>query len=117
VTSRAQTDPVPQVPSAGSEHTRFGSTVRLAIAPLVLCSSGFFTADFLLSGMYTWPRTTRVIVLTITLTVLAYEFVYKEQRLRYPIPSDVRPLKAVLYSCVFPYALGALALIGLARLI
>jgi hypothetical protein len=117
VTSRAQIDPVPRVPSADSGHTRFGSAVRLVIAPLVLCSGGFFTVDFLLSGVYTWPRTTRVLVLTITLTVLAYEFVYKEQRLRYPIPSDVRPLKAVLYSCAIPYAVGALALIGLARLI
>ena len=86
------------------------------IAPLVLLSSGFFTADFLLSGVYTWPRTSRIIVLTITLVVLSYEFVYKEERVRRLGPSDDRALNALLFSCVIPYTIGALALVALARL-
>lgn len=101
---------------ADARELWFGSVVRFVIAPLVLLCSGFFTADFLLSGIYTWPRTSRVLVLTITLAVLAYEFVYKEQRLRFPNPSDARPLQAVLFSCLLPYAVGALALVGLAKL-
>ena len=86
------------------------------IAPLVLLSSGFFTADFLLSGVYTWPRTSRIIVLTITLVVLSYEFVYKEERVRRLGPSNDRALNALLFSCVIPYTIGALALVALARL-
>ena len=116
MTPQAQTDPVPGAPSISGWNAWFASTIRLAIAPLLLFSGGFFTADFLLSGLYTWPRTSRVFVLSITLLVLAYEFVYKEQRLRYPTPSDGRPLKAVLLSCVLPYAVGASLLLGLAKL-
>lgn len=91
----------------------FAGTVRLVIAPLILLSSGFFTADFLLSGLYTWPRTSRVLVLTLTIIILSYEFVYKEQRGRQADPAG--PVRALLYSCMIPYALGALALLVLAR--
>ena len=77
---------------------------------------GFITADFLLHGVYTWPRTSRVFVLSLTLIVLAYEFVYKEQCLLFPEATDGRPLKAVFSSCVVPYALGAILLVALARL-
>lgn len=93
----------------------FTEAVCVVIAPVVLFTSGFFTADFLLSGIYTWARTSRVLVLTLTVLVLAYEFVYKEQRARHPEASSVRPLKALLYSCAIPYGLGALALLALAR--
>jgi hypothetical protein len=88
-------------------------TVRLVIAPLILLSSGFFTADFLVSGLYTWPRTSRVLVLTLTILILSYEFVYKEQRLRPGDPAG--PVRALLFSCMIPYALGAFALLILAR--
>jgi len=97
-------------------HDRFGDTVRFLIAPLVLFCSGFFTADFVLSGLYTWPRTSRVMVLTVTVIVLAYEFVYKEQAGR-PNSSAGQALKTVVYSCALPYGIGALALLGLARLL
>jgi hypothetical protein len=94
----------------------FAQLLRFVIAPLVLFSSGFFTADFLLSGVYTWPRTSRVFVLTLTMCVLAYEFVYKEQRAHSSNEAVGRPLKALVYSCAVPYAVGVVALIALARL-
>ncbi|MFQ5931255.1 MAG: hypothetical protein ACE5MM_02485 [Nitrospiraceae bacterium] len=90
--------------------------VRLIIAPLVLFFGGFFSADFLLSGLYTWPRTSRVLILTLTVCLLAYEFVYKEQRARNPHASHDRALKALLYSCLLPYLTGVLMLLALARL-
>lgn len=95
----------------------FAATVRLAIAPAILFFIGFITCDFLLSGLYTWPRTSRTIVLTLTAAVLAYEFVYKEHGLRHGGGSPRSSLKALLYSCLIPYAIGALALLALARLI
>lgn len=116
MTLRAGADHPPHVQSEMGWQVWFAEAVRLVIAPVVLLTSGFFTADFLLSGAYTWPRTSRVLVLTLTVLVLAYEFVYKEQRARHPEPSSARPLKALLYSCVIPYALGAVALLGLVRL-
>lgn len=95
-------------------HALFADTVRLVIAPLILLSSGFFTADFIASGQFTWPRTSRVFVLTVTILVLSYEFVYKEQLARSASPD--RALSSVLYSCVLPYVIGALVVVGLARL-
>jgi hypothetical protein len=97
-------------------HARFADAVRLVVAPVILFVAGFFTMDFLLSGIYTWPRTSRVTVLTITIAVLAYEFVYKEQQSLHADRSPGDHLKTVLYSCLLPYAAGALALLALARL-
>lgn len=97
-------------------HARFAEAVRVLIAPVILFSSGFFTTDFLLSGVYTWPRTSRVVALIITVLVLSYEFVYKEQRARFPQRSHDDRMKILLYSCVVPYCLGVLALLGLVRL-
>ena len=85
-------------------HTVFSETVRLGLAPLILLFSGFFTANFVISGHYTWPRTSRVLALTLTVVILAYEFVYKEQLSR-PVPPD-RAKLVVLYSCVIPYLVG-----------
>ncbi len=95
-------------------HLWFAETVRLGIAPLVLLFIGFFTADFLLSGVYTWPRTSQVLALTLTAAVLSYEFVFKEQRLRFGRAPRTRPARALVYSCLVPYAVGFFALVGLA---
>ena len=65
-------------------QSRFADVIRLVVAPLLLLFSGFFTMDFILSGAYSWPRTSRIMALTLTLAVLIYEFIYKEQQLRHP---------------------------------
>ena len=97
-------------------HARFAGGIRLVLAPVLLSVAGFVTADFLLSGVYTWPRTSRVMALTLTIAVLAYEFIYKEQQARHPKRSVQEHLKTLLYSCGLPYLGGALALWALARL-
>jgi len=91
-------------------------TIRFFVAPLILFIGGFFTTDFMLSGIYTWPRTSKVLALTITIAVLSYEFVYKEQRTLKPGSSGAFAARAVLYSCLIPYAAGVAALIVLARM-
>jgi len=90
--------------------------IRFFIAPLILFSSGFFTTDFILSGIYTWPRTSKVLVLTVTVIVLSYEFVYKEQRTLNPDSSGSFAARALVYSCVIPYGVGVLALLALAKM-
>lgn len=95
---------------------RFADAVRFFVAPVILFISGFSTTDFLLSGVYTWPRSSRVLVLTITVIVLSYEFVYKEQRALHPDSSEAFAARALLYSCVIPYALGVAALVAIARM-
>ena len=85
-----------------------------ALAPSIMVFSGFFTANFLISGQYTWPRTSRIFALTLTIIVLSYEFVYKEQRARWRTEEQARA--AVLYACVIPYAIGVLAMVALWKL-
>ena len=94
-------------------HRLFAQVIRYALAPALLLFSGFFTANFVISGQYTWPRTSRVLALTLTLFVLSYEFVYKEQLAR----STVEQARtALLYACVVPYAVGVLVMFALWKL-
>jgi hypothetical protein len=97
-------------------QARFADIIRLVVAPMLLLFSGFFTMDFVLSGAYSWPRTSRIMALTLTLAILIYEFIYKEQQARHPEHSVEQRAKMLLYSCVIPYVAGACALIALARL-
>ena len=89
----------------------FPNIVRFALAPLILVFSGFFTANFLVSGQYTWSRTTRTLALILTVVILSYEFVYKEQLSR----NEPRALawSALLYSCAIPYVIGVLVMFAL----
>ncbi len=89
-------------------------TIRLVLAPLILLASGFFTANFLISGQYTWPRTSRTFALTLTVVILSYEFVYKEQLARGATVS--RAKQVVLHSCTIPYILGVLVMVVLWKL-
>lgn len=81
------------------------------MAPFILLFSGFFTANFLISGQYTWPRTSRVFALTLTVIILAFEFVYKEQLAR--TGSADRARIAVFYSCAVPYIFGILLMFAI----
>ena len=85
--------------------------MQFVLAPLILLLSGYFTANFLFSGHYTWARTTQVLALTLTVLVLSYEFVYKEQRSRHESPNHAR--SALLYSCAIPYVIGVLVMVAL----
>ncbi|HEX5550724.1 MAG TPA: hypothetical protein VFX36_07825 [Nitrospira sp.] len=91
----------------------FAHSIRYVVAPTIFAVSGFFTANFLVSGQYSWPRTSRVLALTLTLLVLSYEFVYKEQA---ETGSGEQARSAVLYACVIPYAVGAILMFALWKL-
>ena len=85
--------------------------VRFVLAPLILLFSGYFTANFIISGSYSWPRTRRTLGLMLTVLILSHEFVYKEQLSRNASPGRARA--AVLYSCALPYVLGVLVMVAL----
>ena len=89
----------------------FPNVVQFVLAPLVLLLSGYFTSNFLLSGHYTWARTTQVLALILTVLILSYEFVYKEQLSRTESPDRAR--SALLYSCAVPYMIGLLLMVAL----
>jgi uncharacterized membrane protein len=95
-------------------HAFFSETIRLVLAPLILLFSGFFTANFVISGQYTWPRTSRTLALTLTVLILSYEFVYKEQLSRNV--SQERAKSVLFYSCVIPYLVGWLLMLVLWKL-
>jgi|CXWL01.1.fsa_nt_gi hypothetical protein len=79
-------------------------------------SAGYLTAGFFLNGHYTWPDSSRVLALTLTLCVLAYEFVFKEQRATAAAHDPGRPLRSVIYSCVLPYVFGWVVVLVLVSL-
>ena len=58
--------PSNQAPSRTDWHTFFSEAIRLALAPLVLLFAGFFTSNFIISGQYTWPRTSRTLAVSYT---------------------------------------------------
>jgi predicted acylesterase/phospholipase RssA len=108
VNSSSQASPVE---ARSGSSAIFPNLVRFALAPLILVFSGFFTANFLISGQYTWPQTTRTLALILTVVILSYEFVYKEQLSRGEPPALA--WSALLYSCALPYVIGALVMTAL----
>ena len=92
----------------------FAHALRYVLAPTNLGVSGYSTANFLVSGQYGWPRTSRILALSLTLLVLSYEFVYKEQVAATGSADQARSV--VLYSCVIPYAVGAILMFALWKL-
>jgi ABC-type multidrug transport system permease subunit len=95
-------------------HAFFSEAIRLALAPLILLFSGFFTANFIISGQYTWPRTSRAFALTLTILILSYEFVYKEQLARGATVD--RAKRVLLHSCIIPYVIGVVIMVVLWKL-
>lgn len=106
--------PLNPVPARTEWHTYFSEAIRLALAPLVLLFAGFFTSNFIISGQYTWPRTSRTLALTLTVVILSYEFVYKEQLARQVSPERAKAV--LLYSCAIPYLVGVLVMLALWKL-
>jgi hypothetical protein len=102
------------IPVRSAWHAFFGEAVRLVLAPLILLVSGFFTANFFISGKYTWPQTSRAIALTLTVVILSYEFVYKEQLAH--AASVERARQAVAMSCLLPYLLGGVVMLVIWKL-
>jgi len=95
----------------GWRHAFFPDSVRFVFAPLVLLFSGFFTANVIVSGSYSWLRTSQTLALTLTVLILSREFVYKEQLSRGLAPDRARLV--VLYSCALPYVIGVLVMVAI----
>jgi hypothetical protein len=89
---------------------RWNGAFLVLVVPIVNAIGGFFTLDFILSGQYTWGRTLRTFVLSLSLLVLAYEFVYRDLQARHPEWPGRRVLKSVLGYSVIPF-FGGMALL------
>ena len=108
---------IPDDRETGFGKLPVSAIVNLVLAVLLSAWSGFFTMDFLLSGIYTWPRSSRVVTLTCAVIILVYEFIYKEHQARHAAVTGVAPLHMVVYACMIPYMLGTLALLALISLV
>jgi hypothetical protein len=102
-------------PTRGS-HQFSAPFLHFFLAPVLCAFSGFHTASYLVVGLYTWPRTSRVIVLTIGMLIFSYEFIYKNRVSPPTVRWSFSSLESVLYTCVIPYTVGAGALLVLAAM-
>ena len=101
-------EPIAAQGSPGSR--RWNGAFLVLVVPIINAIGGFFTLDFILSGQYTWGRTMRTFVLSLSLLILAYEFVYRELQARYPEWAGRRLLIHVLGYSVDPF-FGGMALL------
>ncbi len=104
---------LPDSQAAGFGRLPFSARVILVLAVVLCAWSGFFIMDFLLSGIYTWPRSSRVLALVGAIFILSWEFIYKEHQTRHAALTGANPLKVVLYGCAIPYLAGTAALLTL----
>ena len=75
-------------------------------SPLLCAFSGFHMTSYLLVGQYTWPRTSRVLVLTLGTLVFVYEFIYKSQAPQFASAKRWSQGEWVIYTSVLPWVFG-----------
>jgi hypothetical protein len=85
------------------------------LSPLLCAFSGFHMTSYLLVGLYTWPRTSRVLVLTIGTLIFVYEFIFKSQPPQFTSGKLLSKKEWVLYTSLIPFVCGVGALVALAR--
>ncbi len=100
---------LPDSQAVGFRRLSFSAFVILAIAVFLCAWSGFFIMDFLLSGIYTWTRSSRALALVCVSLIVSYEFIYKEHLTRHTALTGIKPATVVRYFCVIPYLLGTSA--------
>ncbi len=76
------------------------------LSPLLCAFSGFHMTSYLLVGLYTWPRTSRVLVLTLGTLVFVYEFIYKSPAPQFASEKRQAQGEWVIYTSVFPWIFG-----------
>lgn len=76
-------------------------------SPILCAFSGFHSANYLLVGLYTWPRTSRVCALLVGMVIFSYEFIHKHEGPLFPSGKKLSQREWLLYSCLVPFILGA----------
>ena len=75
-------------------------------SPVLCAFSGFHLTSYLLVGLYTWPRTSRTLVLTVSTFIFVYEFIYKSQGPQFSSKKTWSQGEWVLYTSMIPFAIG-----------
>ena len=76
------------------------------LSPLLCAFSGFHMTSYLLVGLYTWPRTSRTIVLTVGTLIFVYEFILKSQAPQFTSGKLWSQGEWVLYTSLIPFVCG-----------
>lgn len=84
------------------------------LSPLLCAFSGFHITSYLLVGLYTWPRTSRVIVLTLGSLIFVYEFIYKSQAPQFASAKAWSQGQWVLYTSLIPFVCGVVVFMAAA---
>lgn len=84
------------------------------LSPLLCAFSGFHLTSYLLVGLYTWPRTSRVLVLIFGTCIFVYEFIFKSQAPQFASGKPRSQGEWVLWTSLIPFACGVGALFVLA---
>jgi hypothetical protein len=97
-----------EVSPSGSMGVSKLSTLFLyyVFSPVLCAFSGFHLTSYLLVGLYTWPRTSRVLVLTVSTFIFVYEFIYKSDAPRFASGKTRSQGEWVLYTSMIPFAFG-----------
>ena len=85
-------------------------------SPLLCAFSGFHMTSYLLVGLYTWPRTSRVIVLTVGTLIFVYEFIFKSQAPQFASGKLWSQGAWVFYTSLIPFLCGVGVLVTLVGL-
>lgn len=70
--------------------------------------------SYLLVGLYTWPRTSRVLTLTLGTLVFVYEFIYKSQAPQFASEKRWTQVQWVLYTSLIPFVCGVVVFMAAA---
>ena len=81
------------------------------LSPILCAFSGFHLTGYLLVGLYTWPRTSRTIVLTIGTLIFVYEFIFKSQAPQFASGKTWSQAEWVLYTSLIPFVCGVVTLL------
>lgn len=84
------------------------------LSPLLCAFSGFHMTGYLLVGLYTWPRTSRVLVLTIGTLIFVYEFIYKSHAPQFTSSKARSQGEWVFYTSLIPFVFGVAAFMAAA---
>ncbi len=95
--------PLPQSMGSNKLSTLF---LYYILSPLLCAFSGFHLTSYISVGLYTWPRTSRTIVLVIGTLIFVYEFIFKSQAPLFPSGKSWSQGKWVLYIAVIPFVGG-----------
>ena len=76
------------------------------LSPVLCAFSGFHLTSYLLVGLYTWPRTSRTLVLTIGTLIFVYEFIFKSQAPQFGSGKALTQGEWVLYISLIPFVCG-----------